>query len=206
MQIGMMDQIYLRAYLTIISCSDDAGLGLPGMRTLPRAQRSLWLGDHRLKQIYSPAESIQQSRWITRGWTYQEGFMSRRKLFFTDQGVALWCGPMYYEESVYRSLPELDKVRKDLVPLQMASVAPASLSVVLVIEEYTKREITFEHDTLNACLGVLNHLGCQHLWGVVIREQLFSMDLCWTIKVGAPEQEAFPSSSAGRDQSARKPE
>ena len=156
-----------------------------------------------LKQVYSPAKSVQQSRWITRGWTYQEGFLSRRKLFFTEQGVALWCGLTYYEEGVSRNLPDRgdrgDHAERQFIPRVIAKVAPVSYSVDMVtvhmvIGEYTKREITFEHDTLNACLGVLNYLGCKHLWGIVIQEQPFSLDLCWSIAHdGAPEQEAFPS-------------
>jgi hypothetical protein len=194
-----MDQIYFRAYLTIISCSDDADQGLPGMRKLPRdSQRSLWLGDHMLKQIYKPEHSALNSRWATRGWTFQEGCMSRRKLFFTGHGVALWCGSMYYEEGVSRSLPDIDKVRENLVPWGMANMAPTSLSAHRldnVIWEYTMRDITYEDDTLNACLGVLNHLGYKHLWGIGIREQPFSLELCWVRRAckGGPEQEAFPS-------------
>ena len=193
-----MDQIYLRAYLTIISCSDDAGQGLPGVRRLARdPQHSLWLGDRKLEHIYSPAESVGQSRWITRGWTYQEGFMSRRKLFFTRQGVALWCRSMYYEEGVSRSNPDIDEVQEDLVPRIMEGVAPKSLSehrFELVISKYTMRRVTYEGDTLNACLGILNYLGYKHLWGIVIREQPFSLELCWVpLRNDVPEQEAFPS-------------
>lgn len=152
-----------------------------------------------LKELYNPAQSVRFSRWITRGWTYQEGFMSRRKLFFTDQGVALHCKSMYYEEGVSRSLPDIDEIREDLIPWVMESVVPRSLSVGIhviwnVIGEYTKREVTYEDDSLNACLGIFNHLGYKHLWGIVIREQPFSLELCWVVRDrGSPEQEAFPS-------------
>lgn len=200
-----MDQIYFRAYLTIISCSDDAEQGLPGMRKLPRdSQRSLWLGDYMLKHIYEPALSVARSRWRTRAWTYQEGLMSRRKLFFTEQGVALWCGSMYYEEGVSRSLPDIDEPREDLFPRAMDMVISGSLSPSFedVIWEYSRREVTFEHDSLNACLGVLNYLGYKHLWGVVIWEESISMGLCWSslmkYRARALEREAFPSWSWAR--------
>ena len=167
------------------------------MRKLPRdPQPSLWLGDHILKRFNKPAESVQQSRWRSRGWTYQEGIMSRRKLFFTEQGVALWCGSGYYEEGISRSLLNVDEVREDLVPLGLERVAPtlSAYRFEKLIGEYTARKVTYEHDTLNACLGVLNHMGYKHLWGVVIREQPFSLELCWVLRCnGALEKEAFPS-------------
>jgi hypothetical protein len=63
-----------------------------------------------------------------------------------------------------------------------------------LIGEYTARKITYEHDTLNACLGVLNYMGFKHLWGIVIRKQPFSLELCWVLRCnGASEKEAFPS-------------
>lgn len=153
-----------------------------------------------LKHIYEPAESVDQSRWSTRGWTFQEGCMSRRKLFFTGEGVALWCTSMYYEEGVSRKLSDIDEVREYLVPSSLRLVAPRPSSADRldeVIREYTMRTVTYEDDTLNACLGVLNHLGYKHLWGVVIREQPFSLELCWVRRTrtynAGPEQEAFPS-------------
>jgi hypothetical protein len=202
-QIAVMDQIYLRAYLTIISCSDDAEQGLPGVRKFARdSGPPLWLGDELLKRFCSPAESVRQSRWITRGWTYQENCFSRRRLFFTKQGVALWWTSMYYEESISYSLPYEDEQREDLFPPILQSIAPISsfehsrTIMGKLLSEYTTRKITYENDALNACLGILNHLGYKHLWGVTVGEATSSLELCWVLSgiiQGRPERKAFPS-------------
>lgn len=123
--------------------------------------------------------------------------MSRRKLFFTGHGVALWCGSMYYEEGVSRDIPDIYEVREDLIPYGVQKVAPRSLpkhKLAEIIHNYTMRKITYEDDTLNAFLGVLNYLGHKHLWGIVIWEQPVSLELCWFLDHDdAPEQEAFPT-------------
>jgi hypothetical protein len=40
------------------------------------------------------------SNWPTRGWTYQERFLSKRHLFFTTQQVTFACNGMYAAESI----------------------------------------------------------------------------------------------------------
>jgi hypothetical protein len=200
----MMDQIYSRAHLTIVSCSDDAEQGLPGVGKSARHIYSpLWLGDRKVEYRFTPALSVASSRWIERGWTYQEGFFSRRKLFFTDAGVALWCKSMYYEESVSRSLKDTDEVRTDLFPLVPNKAMPVELIegsqriLWKIVQQYTEREITFESDALNACLGILNHLGHKHLWGVPIHDEILTLGLGWDIQDGGLERRvertAFPS-------------
>ncbi|KAF3001218.1 hypothetical protein E8E13_001726 [Curvularia kusanoi] len=201
-QIAMMGQIYLGAYLTIVSCSDDAEQGLPGVHKLARSLRpQLWLGDRKLEPLYPPVYSIIRSRWITRGWTFQEYFFSRRKLFFTEEGVVLWCASMYYEEGVSRTLPNVDDdMQRIFVPDLLSSAMPTkalagrTFHFADLIREYTKRDITFEHDALNACLGILNHLGFKHLWGVPVYDEPLSFGLCWRFRSGGGrERKDFPS-------------
>lgn len=87
-QLPMMDEIYQRAYLVMIAATGkDADAGLPGT-TEPRTgfnQRTESIGG-----IYFNTASLalrralENSKWATRGWTYQEGLLSRRALVITD--------------------------------------------------------------------------------------------------------------------------
>ncbi len=47
---------------------------------------------------------VQRSRWNTRGWTYQEGLLARRRLVFTGSQCYFQCGAMCRVESI--SVPQ----------------------------------------------------------------------------------------------------
>ena len=83
--IRQMDKIYRGAELTIIATAgQDAELGLPGVSGLARPpQRFLTIGGQRYSVFPDLTERVRKSRWSTRGWTYQEGLLSRRRLVFT---------------------------------------------------------------------------------------------------------------------------
>lgn len=87
-QLPMMDEIYQQAYLVIIAATGkDADAGLPGT-TIPRTginQRSESIGgiDFNTSSL-ALRRALENSKWATRGWTFQEGLLSRRALVITD--------------------------------------------------------------------------------------------------------------------------
>ncbi|KAF4627520.1 hypothetical protein G7Y89_g10637 [Cudoniella acicularis] len=108
-QIGMMDLIYSRAYVTIVAAAaSDPSLGLfesfspfksskrglkspSEFRPMERISTSSRIGNATFIDEESLTETIikkaqveiKNSNWITRGWTYQEAVLSRRRLIFT---------------------------------------------------------------------------------------------------------------------------
>lgn len=93
--IRNMDKIYSNSKVTIIAatstCPSD---GLAGI-TKPRVveQQSLKLNSIRLLQwTNNVREEVQSSVWNTRGWTYQEGLLARRRLVFTEKQCYFQCG------------------------------------------------------------------------------------------------------------------
>ncbi|PHH89267.1 hypothetical protein CDD83_6386 [Cordyceps sp. RAO-2017] len=54
-----------------------------------------------------PREAIRASEWATRGWTYQEGVLSRRCLVFTPEQMYWECRGMAVAESVQLPIPAL---------------------------------------------------------------------------------------------------
>lgn len=131
--ISHMDAIYDAAYLTIIAAS-----GRDGNHGLPSVSRSYntrdghnippWNGVVHSKLPYARLKQIESSTWSTRGWTFQEGLLSRRRLIFTDRDATLRYGGE-------------DSVR-------------ANHGIFAHINEYSRRHLSRQSDLLDAFLGV----------------------------------------------------
>jgi Heterokaryon incompatibility protein (HET) len=168
-QIRNMDSIYRNAQATLIAIAGkDADFGLPGMGRTPRTQQqSVRVGRNTLVSSMSPVTMIETSTWITRGWTYQEGVLSKRRLFFTEQQVYFECKSTSFYESIW--IPPIasdstaegrwradSAARKE--PLPRPVCRGLFQSPWEHIRVYSRRKLTYEWDTLNAILGILRAL------------------------------------------------
>ncbi|KAF1979321.1 HET-domain-containing protein, partial [Bimuria novae-zelandiae CBS 107.79] len=100
-QFPLMDYIYEQAFATIVSLGDNATVGLPGVDNGPSRypQVAAEFGSLKLLSRCPKLESeIQNSKWSTRGWTYQEGLFSRRCIFFSQHQVYFHCNGMLCTE------------------------------------------------------------------------------------------------------------
>jgi hypothetical protein len=109
-QIGQMDAIYQNSELTIFAAAGpDENYGLPGVGVRSRAfQPTTRIGE--VKVVWTmrdPHHSIRCSRWFTRGWTFQEAVLSRRRLVFTEEQVYIECNAMDCFESIHSPLKRL---------------------------------------------------------------------------------------------------
>ncbi|CVK91497.1 related to tol protein [Fusarium mangiferae] len=165
-QIQKMDAIYSRAIFTIIDAAGtDCTSGLAGItfpRTSIQVQRCVQVDGVKLTYIGTPAEEkIQSSTWGSRGWTYQEGLLSHRRIFFTNEQVMFQCNNMTCLESfaipmdvLHRlDIPNTKKqpVLKDTEPLFL----PLK-DIGKHLMEFSKRNFSNDRETLDAFLGVLN--------------------------------------------------
>lgn len=195
-QLQHMDSIYSNAELTVIAVAgQDQHAGLPGVGSRPRSfQPYMELGTFRCAStMRSPHTSIVSSKWSTRGWTFQEAALSRRRLVFTDEQVYFECDEMncYESFSSSRSFPREGRVRGHLrncmlngifkgtgyqnwfsrldpEPLGKASTLHCYLTH---IEDYTARDLTYDADSLNAFAGMMRHFqmeefGLLQAWGI----------------------------------------
>lgn len=93
-QIRHMDIIYKCADLTIIAAAGDGcDYGLPGVSASRRNFLNPFVVDDFFTFGIHPRENYQywkNGSWHTRGWTFQEALLSRRRLVFSDTA-------MYYE-------------------------------------------------------------------------------------------------------------
>lgn len=148
--INNMGAIYGAADLTIIAAAgSDGEHGLPSVsrscNVLDEGDMPPWNGIVSTKVPHMSLERIETSAWSTRGWTYQEGLLSPRRLIFTDDSAILHCRGE-------------DRVR-------------VSSGIFAHINEYSRRRLTYPSDLLKAFLGVLRAYerlqpAAMHVWGV----------------------------------------
>jgi hypothetical protein len=106
-QIPKMDLNYANTRLTkIAAAGDDPDYGLPGVRgSVRKPQPRLKVGGLCIAStLPDPNWSLKKSKCATRGWTYQEGLLSKRRLIYTDHQVFYECGGMYCSEALLRLL------------------------------------------------------------------------------------------------------
>ncbi|KAH6666539.1 heterokaryon incompatibility protein-domain-containing protein, partial [Plectosphaerella plurivora] len=193
-QIKQMDMIYQSAEVTIIAAAGrDPTHGLPGVSRdrLPQPQCSIG-NIELLSTMPHPHTAIRSSVWDTRGWTYQEAVLSRRRLVFTDQQVYYECNSMNCHESLESNLdslhlPNKSKFRGFLQAgmfgrdehhkygaFEDTSASRPTRNFARfqsMVEQYSARHLTFEEDTFNAFVGIAEHLrqSVNQIWGVPLR-------------------------------------
>ena len=179
--IQRMDQIYHNAVITIIDAAGaDPYYGLPGVsRTGRRPQDTVYKEGQKLVSIPNMREEISSSKWGRRGWTYQEGLLSRRRLVFTETQVYFQCLEQHFCESLsvpmgnvsrsYQRAAENLMQHTQAFPSQGVGTLPKHIFVRL--REYHLRRLSHDSDILYAFTGILHHFirrkpPTYHIWGV----------------------------------------
>lgn len=156
--IRNMGHIYANSYLTLItSCSDNPSQGINGVSE-SRTNRTLVLGQHHVTvSKFTVAKEIAGSYWNTRGWTYQELLLARRRLVFTKTQAYFQC----YEMHRFETLGELAPRELDSRLTLFSSVLPEEgigksfHNICERIMEYIKRHLSYEMDRADAFQGIL---------------------------------------------------
>ncbi|KAI0532851.1 heterokaryon incompatibility protein-domain-containing protein [Xylaria digitata] len=194
-QLMHMDSVYKNAALTIVAAAGaDESYGLPGV-SRPRPTRQVSFtrdGDNYTltSTLPLPHSLIANSKWATRGWTYQEAILSRRRLVFTDDQLYFECNSascsegfdMSFDDTFFGPRTSDDSfIRPSLFSLQQ--LGPTGLSgkaarlsnfftYVHCAEQYSKRTLSFDHDSLIAFSGIIRVLEStatfpvRHIWGI----------------------------------------
>ncbi|KAM7213632.1 Heterokaryon incompatibility protein (HET) domain containing protein [Rhypophila decipiens] len=165
LQLRGMDVIYQHAFFTIIAAAgDNPHHGLPGVRDTPRnTQLQCTVGSRTLISVPLVKREILKSTWSSRGWTYQEGLLSRRRIVFTDSQVYYQCNAMHCLEGIRAPLESLHIRDKSQMSdhVNMSRVFPLHTVgkqwrvLGALISEYLDRSLTFENDVLDAFRGIL---------------------------------------------------
>jgi Heterokaryon incompatibility protein (HET) len=232
-QVNQMDLIYHEAEVTIVATAgDDPTFGLPGVTTFqPRVGPiQVNIGGLALGAVVCEifeSDMIAESKWNTRGWTYQEAILSKRRLFFTEGGVQFDCPAMKCHETLTFQILNgaYDKYR-----YPPCGIGRDAWDLTDRIDEYSSRSLTYSSDKLDGFQGVLRAFErsgypVRHHWGVpilfpkvTITSKLgenkssclaFVLNLCWShvfiLNLDSKRLPEFPSWSwcgwAGRIES-----
>jgi hypothetical protein len=209
-QIQQMDDIYCGSALTIIACAGSGPqYGLPGV-SKPRVPcPSFHTGGSEYLQMIPTVHDIYSSTWGSRAWTYQEALLAQRRLFFTDRQVYFESKDMV-ESELTTLVPVVTRVLDPRIYSQVtSSTFPGDIHKC--IQEYTRRDLSFQSDVMNALLGILTYYGREHgilhLWGIPFsantpasidepprkRVITFEESLCWYPTSQHSRREGFPS-------------
>lgn len=211
--ISHMDKIYANAFFTIIAAAgDDAQTGLPGVTKLHRRrQHGIRVRDVTLLELPNSHDDVYSSTWASRGWTYQECYFSTRRLLFTANEVLFLCNGFFVRESLNKQEHwnwHLEGFRR-LIPQFDSSGRGFSVHGLKDhIQHYSARKLSYDSDSLNAILGVLNYYGrgsaklttrILHLsWGLTAdqdsdRPHVWNVHLLWYHRNPTARRPEFPS-------------
>ncbi|KAJ8474923.1 hypothetical protein ONZ45_g15780 [Pleurotus djamor] len=174
-QIGVMHQIYGCSYLTIFAVGgSDARSGLPGLRQNSRIDQSNRIEVVQGLNLQVPLPNLlnvlQRSVWGRRGWTYQEGILPCRRLYFTQHQVyfeclkEVWCEDTVsgdprrpHSSSVYRhsGLGSLTYLNPPKQSWQMTSYTNGYM---ILVNKYGHREFTSETDAVDGFSAITTAL------------------------------------------------
>lgn len=184
-----MGKIYSSAQLTIIaSVGEDPSYGLPGLGAKEEDTPFEYETIKRLTVIVRPLDpniSITASKWATRGWTYQEGYLSRRRIFFTNKSIRYICNStvVTVNGDLHRFLPRASQ--RSTTPKAYSEVTDWTARLVGFtrnLEAYSARQLSVDGDALDAITGALQdqmtkEIPVHNLWGVPIFETDIDYDL-----------------------------
>jgi len=207
-----MARIYTSAEFTVVAADGkDAGHGLRGIGGPSTNRDPDPSSSPRLWDAY-PGDS----KWATRGWTFQESLFSRRLLIFGDT-VSWICGRCQWREGVDELAsaedihdPETTTTlgtangtwpaeRPHLgIPMGMMSLIPTIPSLGrwgMLVEDFSSRDLTYEKDTQAAFAGATEVMDATFPDGLLhgMPRFFFDIALLWLPTLHLRRREGEPS-------------
>lgn len=179
-QINQMASIYSHAIATVCATSGDSNAGIYGVSRRRPSQHFFEHQEQTIIRCPWPEAHIREhlaaSRWITRGWTYQEPLLSRTCLFFTAEGVIQVCHNRTFGESLYMQSSFTNRtvaLNASLFDARIALVASTPHhnrypSFIQEVQAFQRRHFSYDADALDAFRGILSTINMQSYWGVPI--------------------------------------
>lgn len=163
-EINKMVAIYSNAFITITASDGlDADSGLPGLSGLTEPRAAIQVV-HTLRpgiQIVECLMEPKNTKWRTRGWTYQEEVFPRRQIFF-EGGWARWvCQSDKWAEVGEKHGGKVDGQIGSVTSMRDALSSPIPDPYVWwnMIGAYNMRDLTYPEDALSGFAGILNSFG-----------------------------------------------
>ena len=161
---------------------------------------------------------LRSSTYQGRAWTFQEGHLSTRMLVFTKDQVywecekTTWCEETHWESdsidfigwrAVKNACPQDEwndrferKAYDILGAYELETPEPGRNSYAALIKEYSKKDLSHDHDILNACTGVLSSIKEREKsdFFFALRTRHFGNDLLFNILKAIPRR--FPDQTS----------
>ncbi|KAJ6101771.1 hypothetical protein N7486_004198 [Penicillium sp. IBT 16267x] len=170
--LDAMGAIYARLLVTLVALSgNDAEHGLPGVNVVKR--EAFWIGTSQGISLIEPIPKfdrlLRDSRWNSRGWTYQEAMLSARRLLFSNTTVFYqFSDPKTPYDEIYGACGTGNQKDEDLLS-----------SYGHTVERFTQRNLTWESDILGAFAGILrSEWGPHRYYGLPL--SIFRDAILWT--------------------------
>ncbi|KAI5917495.1 heterokaryon incompatibility protein-domain-containing protein [Camillea tinctor] len=174
--IMAMDLVYEQSFLAIVAAGGiDANSGLPGVkpgsRTSSNQIMAEVLPEVKLVLRHSVDDLLRAARYNSRGWTFQEYYLSRRKLIFINDTVYFKCHEGYWPEVEDGLVVRPDAVAEQGQVLHKLNGDVFHLLGQLLVK-YSTRSLTNQNDAVNAMLGVCRRISdyaqCPLLLGIPV--------------------------------------
>ncbi|KAI5799809.1 heterokaryon incompatibility protein-domain-containing protein [Geopyxis carbonaria] len=170
-QIANMNIVYGASCLTIAAAGGaDAETGLPrahedSLRDIVQHIETV-RGVRMVLPLRTLSEALPNTTWSTRGWTYQERLLPSRRLYFTPEQAYFECRRCSWSEDLLA-----EERTSDTSSAQAAASGGNQLRKTSrrggwddgtlflqgynsKVQEYTRRNVSFDSDALNAFMGV----------------------------------------------------
>lgn len=187
--VPQMDRIYGQALLTVVAVAgSDANCALPGVVAGSRvmSQSPVQLGSLMLfAEPRNLATTVESSTWRSRAWTFQEGILARKRLYFSDSQVYWQCSESHHSEDggEETGAGEPSSWSMNVLERQVSNDPRLRFNVYeSLVKQYSRRALTYPSDSLNAFVGILSAIRESFGWqfASALPESLFDFALLWS--------------------------
>ena len=194
--IARMNQIYGNAHVTLVTLNDPSAnsalLGVAHPRVLIQTPAEI-NGLHLVPRLPQLSTVEQNSAWSCRAWTFQEGILSRRCLYFAENQVFWQCCTTYQSEDCPDNH---DQDASDFVRGRKTNALVRETGHDIrrqfdvyesLVKQYSFRDLTFPADSLPAFTGVLSAMSESFSWkfASALPEPAFDLAILWRPIFGA---------------------
>ena len=190
-----MDKIFGHALITVVAISgQNANAFLPGIRPGSRAetQTKVKLGDLTLvAKLPCLFITKKASLWDNRAWTFQEGVLSRKKVYFSKFQMFWRCSVSYHAEDFSPASEEENSLLRgeSILKEDIGTNSKDQFHVYQsLVKRYSNREMTYAVDSLHAFAGIISVLEEAFAWTFIsaLPERFFDLALLW-VPMGSVE-------------------